>query len=543
MDHQRVDSIANEYSEFVRLESHWVEHGSGPAAFHPHQHALEQLVESNMGEEITAYAQHIIDSPDESFENIVARDLSESSSFRLLQGAVQNFYEALVEEHTGSGDNNAPNKKPKIPETPHAAPTSFSLFDMLDQQKEAFVFPPRITATMVIDAHQGEAEETPNFRNDPRKTDEYKQRKSALELLEEADDIEDLSPDPQSWEQIRQILYGGLNSSIQDKNSVREQSRFLKVHESLLDVCRRGNGVASNRTYCWDLAQNLVGSILSFSSGFIEKLDQLEKDVSSLRQYMDFYWDTVKCLLASLSHLALDYITSCVGEEREIERMMLGICFMLTHDVAACTTASIDPLAEWFEVWARFAPPKRMLSIVQCSGLGGIVLQRCYQRGKCTSAKKLENALNKCNDNGEYTSLDDVERAIFLQSLSILRVVLHSCGSSPSVVTTISQQLAILGNSPNVNTTQYSISSFLTANGVGSLESVHELLNQTECDSKILSKNDFEELPTAIEVTFKAFHDTLAANELKLTPNVEWICKSSLEIYSELKNETQQHSE
>jgi hypothetical protein len=301
--------------------------------------------------------------------------------------------------------------------------------------------------------------------------------------------------------------------------------------------------VASNKTQCWDLAQNLVGSILSFSKGFVEKLDEFEKDVPCLRQYMDFYWDTVQCLLTSLSHLALDSITSCVGDESEIERMMLGICFMLTHDVAACTTASMEPLAGWFEVWARFVPPKRMLSIVQCSGLGGIVLQRCYQRGKSTSAKKLVNALKKCTDNGEYTSSDDLERDIFLQSLSILRVVLYSCGSSLSVVSTISQQLAIVGNSAKVNMTEYSISSLLTANGVACRDSVHDLLNRTECNNKMLAKDTFEELPTAIEVLFKVFHDTLAANEFKVTPQVEWICKSSLEIYSELKNQSQKHSE
>jgi len=51
----------------------------------------------------------------------------------------------------------------------------------------------------------------------------------------------------------------------------------------------------------------------------------------------------------------------CVGNEAEIERMLLGPGTILPHDWATCITAMImDPtLVGSFELWSRFVEPGR----------------------------------------------------------------------------------------------------------------------------------------------------------------------------------------
>ena len=110
-------------------------------------------------------------------------------------------------------------KKAKVPDVAApspspapAPPTSFSLFDMLDAQKGAFALPPRIMAYHIIEANECEQNNGTTQNNDDGK--------STLELLEKADDVEDLSPDPESWEEVRQILYNGL-ISISNNNTIQ----------------------------------------------------------------------------------------------------------------------------------------------------------------------------------------------------------------------------------------------------------------------------------------------------------------------------------
>lgn len=511
MNEKAAQSTANELAEFTRLEPTQSNNGSTSPTIHTQ--AIEQLVESSMGREITAAAQSL-----ESFEE-VARGLMESSLFQSLQISVRECNASLSQEGNSSSESN---KRSTTPEQSNAAPTSFSLFDLLDQQKGAFALPPRITADMVIDAYQRETGEASN--EDGQMSDDN--NKSCLDLLEKADDMEDLSPDPQTWEQIRRILYQGLNSSTIDKKSVERQCKYLKVHKSLLDICRRGNRGANNKMQCWDLAQNLVGTILSMSLDFVKNL---ENGSLHTHRYMNFYWDTMQCLLATLSDLALDYITSCVGDERQVERMVLGLCLVLANDSAACVTAALEPLAGWLEVWARFVPPKRMLNIVQCSGLGGVILQRCYQSGASATVTLIANALNSNGEEGK--TVHDIKQVCFLQSLSILRTILYQCGASSSIVTTISLQFANLSNS---STTDNVISSFLTSNGVECIDKVDVLLNQSDRDTKIVLKLTASKLSEDVNVVFEPFHNLLSQKEVDST--IGWICNSSLEIFSGLTN-------
>ena len=493
-----------ELVEFIRLESSGPKDGESSSILH--QYAIEQLVESALGAEIDAAANSDIASSVDSFEYAVC-SLAESTSFRFLQEAVQQCNTSLSEEDT-SGTSNDSNKKPKTPDATKAKPTSFSLFDMLDQQKGGFVLPPRITAYKVIEAHQREKDGVFDGNTDC---------KSSLELLEKADDIEDLNPDPESWEEeVRQILYNGL---VDLNKSTDTQARYLKMHKTLIDICQPGNGASNNKAQCWDLVQNLVGFILTQSCDFMRKSHEVEPD-SAIKQRMDLYWDTIQLLLASMEHLALDYITSCVGDERQIERMVLGLCLILADDTAASTLSALDPLAGWFEVWARFVPPRRMMTIIKCSGLGGTVLQRCQQLGASDPTKKLAGALQRCK---KSTTLRNVEHAQHLQSLSILRTALYQCGPSDgAAAAAIAQQ----------SYEKSLLSACLTSAGVACTERVQELLDQAEVE---FDKHDPQMLRKALELVFQPFQNALSSKELYEDPHVQWLCTSSLELYHKLK--------
>ena len=60
--------------------------------------------------------------------------------------------------------------------------------------------------------------------------------------------------------------------------------------------------------------------------------------------------NTTRPLLETLPYLAEDHVVLCVGNEDEIERMLLGTCTILLHDWTTCITAMMDPMmAGWFE--------------------------------------------------------------------------------------------------------------------------------------------------------------------------------------------------
>jgi hypothetical protein len=266
-----------------------------------------------------------------------------------------------------------------------------------------------------------------------------------------------------------------------------------------MDICQRGNQI-SNKSQCWDLAHNLASFILLQANDFAEETGMSDRNL---------YRHAIHQLLNSLQHMALDYITSCVGDETQIERMVTTLCFILTMDTAACITADIDPLAAWFEVWAHFVTPKRMLTIIQCTGLGCAILQRCQQR--------------------------DVKRADFLQSLSVLRTILHQCEINVATISTLVQST----NSGNSFSSRENsvLSTLLTSNEVSCKERVREHLNRIEKEVQLkLSQHSVELSPDDVNLVFQPFQDALASNSLSEVPHVKWLCVSSLELYDEFMN-------
>ena len=120
-----MESIGNDLVEFIKLEK-----SSPRLEVGISKHDIEQLVESNMGRELTASAHEINDSNKDILNETVSC-LSQSSSFQLVHGAMQHCHLSLRD---GNDTMDYSNKTPKTSDPPKAAPTSFSLFDMLDQQ-------------------------------------------------------------------------------------------------------------------------------------------------------------------------------------------------------------------------------------------------------------------------------------------------------------------------------------------------------------------------------------------------------------------------
>ncbi len=498
-----------------------------------------------MGDEITATSQRIVGSSrGDHLEEVNA--MLRSQPFRMLERVVQDCSAQITSlssadaegEREPSSSNTKKSKKPEAPTK--SAPTSFSLFDMMDAQKGAFVVPPRITANHVIEAYKREMRE---FRGKEDVTtmqadrNEFFERDindsssldnlNSLELLEKAGDMEDLSPDPDTWEEIRQILYFGLISPDSNVGSNADrQSRFLEVHESLHCRFRRDNGGMMYNPQLWDLAQNLVGFILSFSQQFPNGDDASDVGVAVSRQTLNLYWDAMHSFLDVLSRLALGYITSSVGNEREIERMVMGMSLILTSDFDASILAAMEPMAGWFEVWCRFIRPNKLVTIVQATGLGGAVLSRCNSLGSNLSSRKIVEMLD--NSVGDSPSLVDVQHCNFLQSLSVLRTILFHCGGSPAIVSTIHRQsVSTTSDSAGGSSAQ---SFFLKPSGVASTDDVQAFLRQQE--EQTTPKKD----PTAVACVMKPFHDVLAVKEENgdtVDCALENLCEQAISLFQD----------
>jgi hypothetical protein len=216
-------------------------------------------------------------------------------------------------------------------------------------QPTSFAFPPRITADHVIEAHRRHIEDN----LDPRCDDV----ESAIALLEKADDIEDLSPDPEIWEELRMILYYGLTQSLDIENV----TRYQRVHEVLHKMCL---GNAAMTVQLWDTVWNLIESILFLSRRLFEK-DGLSDSSKDLCQ------GVMQSILNVLSCTASNYIFSGVGREREIEATIMGMCEMLSDDFTAIIWGKMEPYAGTFEIWSRLVDPDRFASIIYASELGG----------------------------------------------------------------------------------------------------------------------------------------------------------------------------
>lgn len=270
--------------------------------------------------------------------------------------------------------------------------TSFSLFDMMDSSSSSsFAFPTRITADKVIEAHRRSSIENNTIDHNSCNDDV----ESAISLLEKADDIEDLSPDPEIWEEIRLILYYGLTQS----PDIKDVTRYITVHVMLHKLCL-GNGTMT--VQLWDLVWNLIESILFLSRRLYAEKDGLVSDSSK-----DLCQDILQSILNVLSCTQSDYIFSGVGREREIETTILGMCNMLSDDYTASIWAKMEPYVGTFEIWSRFVDPDRLASIIYASELGGMAMQRC----------------ERCLGNKGCIKTDEN----FIQSLSILRTIVFRC--------------------------------------------------------------------------------------------------------------------
>jgi hypothetical protein len=473
----------NNLAEYLNFES---SRRSPQSSADISRQAIHQLLESKLGAEMTLCAQRLAKNNDDGRRT--SPRCSSSLSSLLLEEKVaelmdlpayRQHVEAQIQEcplsllfpskqqltvsEKSTVDSSTATIAKKKSAAAASSSTSFSLFDLMDSQKGVWfsTLPPRIMAQQVIDAQQQQQNQLQSDRN---------HNKSVLELLEQAEDMEDLSPDIDSWEKIRSILYRGLimtNGNNNDETIPEEERRrYFKVHKSLFDKCLRcsnGGGVMF-RSQSWALTFNIVGSILSFSNNIFDNAKKTD---------LDLYWDSCHHLLSSLSHLAKDYITSCVGNEKNIEKMILGLSLILCLDFPACVLAMMDSMAGWFEVWTRFVAPKSLLTIVRASGLGETVLRRCECRGGNESSKRLCELLHLRKDDsgcGEsMQKLEDVENSTLLQSLSILRVILLRGNITSS---------ERMGSVFASNVTM-SFTSFLVVDGTLSSEEVQTVLAKT----------------------------------------------------------------
>ena len=583
------NAIAAEVEEFIRFES---SRNNGTWAFPAKnddnsthcrrdiitKHILEQLVESMLGDVIESASQQL-DSTGS--DEVAFRDalnaLTSSQPFQQLEDAVRNcsFPSTSALESPSLGekgvndDAELASKKQKTLEST-SAPTSFSLFDLMDSQKCAFAIPPRITAYQIIEAHKRDLDETrvlqSSNKNDSASYDEnfggnneisQHDKSTALELLEKADDVEDLSPDPDTWKEIRRILYNGLIKFPSDGGSVEEQFRFLGVHKSLHDKCKRSNGGMMFTSQLWGLAQNIASALLIFSEKshdeFFSGDEQPNSSVDNCS--LDLYWDIVQHFLDTLTHLASDYIFSCVGNEKEIEKMILGITMNLGDHLTSCIMAMIDPMAGWFEVWARFISPAKLLAFVRATGLGCTLLRRLekIQSGRSNSSQRIVELLNKMSGNTNadhsrirlYGDQDDLEHCHFVQSISILRTIIFQCGGSLAVVSAIYLQ-TVDGSMPPTPYYQQNNhwcgkvnSAYCSVICLFSMDDVQDLLKKVEESSELFdSQRLVEKHPDAIHHILKPFKHVLRLKESD--PNLldfplEMLCSQSIQLLQAMK--------
>jgi len=437
-------------------------------------------------------------------------------SIRLLQDAVEECSKIVIvdcnyKDTTGDDTTSCSSKKVKSTsedDTPSkaSAPTSFSLFDMMDAQKGAFSLPPRVMAYQVLETYEREQKSGKSIEDG---------KSTTLELLEKADDMEDLSPDSESWEEIRTILYNGL---INISNNIDEASRYLEVHISLHEKCRNNNALISQ---LWGLAQNMIGSLLHFSNQLEEGKTGIPSN-SSTNHTMDLCWDITQAILNVLSKMAIDYVMSAVGNELEIERMVLGICLILSNDYLACIMGMIEPMSGFLEVWSRFVDPNKFMAIIQVSGLGGIVLRRCESLGKNDSSETIYKMIQstESNSSDDNRLIADIEHSNFLQSLSILRTILFRCGGSHEVVSLVHDQFT--------SDITASCKSFVSDKGVVSTEDVQAILKKTVTeaneDKHLEASFTYDDMKA---VVLKPFHSMI---KMKKDKDLELLCTQTIQL-------------
>ncbi|KAL7433015.1 hypothetical protein ACHAXH_004103, partial [Discostella pseudostelligera] len=314
--------------------------------------------------------------------------------------------------------------------------------------------------------------------------------------------------------------FSSSSSSSKSNAGIDEAARYLRVHENLFEKCR-GNDIL--KVQLWGLAQNIVGTILAQCAHF----GDASSSVLVLKQTLDYCWETIHSLLNSLSHLAVDYVISSIGNEWEIERMFLGLCMLLSNDFASCILGTMEPMAGYFEVWARFVHPDRFIAIIHASGLGGAILRRCESLGKSAASEIIWNTIQPT----DATSLDDVEHCNYLQSLSILRTILFRCDGSPQIMSLIHHQFSATTNSEVSN--YCLLSSFLGDQGIASPRDVQALITQAEEEWK-QQWNQMEHIGNNDEIQsalLKPFRDVLQVNESNagvVDTNLQLLCSQAI---------------
>ena len=539
-DAKTTPNAANELTAFIRHESTSVDNHRCDEAIR--RHALEQLVEARLGGDMTSTAHQLIAADilanDNNGWSNAANRLAETSAFQLVQSIVEECSLKLGPSEMSGHDNEVmASKKAKIPAeaeesaAPAPAPKSFSLFDMLDSQKTGggggSIFaslPPRIMAYQVIEAREHEKKQNSasgaNAVGDTSMTTADGEQKKALELLEKADDMEDLSPDPDSWEEIRTIMYEGLTNS---RGKDNDQFRYLKVHKSLFEKCQGNNAC---KTQLWGLAQNLVGSILALSNQKIEQQSGCEGEsgITPLRHTMDLCWDVSQTLLSNiLPQLAMEHVVSCVGSEREIERMLLGLCMILSNDFSSCILGMMEPFAGWFEVWIRFVDPKTFAKIVHASHLGEVMLRRCETLGRNSSSAMIGEMVAELNTG-------DIEHCIFLQSLSTLRSILFRCSGSTEIVTLLHRQFTS-GTKGSAD-----FGSFLLPDGFASIDDVQNLLKGIE-QKQINDATQISSISDAVNSVLKPFRVVTAMKEInpgQVGNEFDVMCTQTIDLIQDL---------
>ncbi|KAL7541477.1 hypothetical protein ACHAWF_006939 [Thalassiosira exigua] len=420
--------------------------------------ALERLVEDRMGGELTA----AVRGRGEGALEEAAEELAGTPAFRSLrddaEGCARRLREASSSssppavEDEGEGEGSA---TPEPPLKKKPAPTSFSLFDLLDSRGGGFALPPRVTAEKILEARRREKSDAGGDGGGGE---------SALELLEKADDAEDLSPDPESWDEVRAILYEGLTSSASPSSSGSdERARYLTVHASLFERCLK-NPVCAPQS--WGLAADAIGAALRLSARLVDGVDS-----PSDPKVAEFCWDLLRSVLDELSLLATDHAKSCVGNEREVDRVLLGLCLLLSDDFLSSVLGMAEPYAGTFEVWSRLVDPARFVVIVRASGLGEAASRRSRLPRGAPSGETAWEMARCVADVESRPSLDDVEHCAFLQSLSISRTVLFRCGGSPEAVRLLSVRGAKVPDQR-----KKTLSPFLSSRGVVDPDAVEAIL-------------------------------------------------------------------
>ncbi len=552
----------DEFLKYIRHESSGSSSSSNNAAAVAHRrdiiirrHALEQLIEATIGADVSAAATTAAAvaerggrKEDNDDFSMVVRQIMNSTVFCQTRYALRNI--CFVDQQISSspsttttvtvdGLDSSSKKAKQFPRDAFAAaaistptktktistsslfpPTSFSLFALLDSQGGAGgeVFPPRIMASQIINTSRRESESNappPTITNDTDST-------TLLELFEKAEDMEDLSPDADSWEEIRTILFIGLSRRTGEGND--DAARYLRVHETLFEKCRGNDAL---KIQFWGLVQNIVGSILA---NCIEFGDYESSSAVVSKQNLDNCWDALHSLLDVVSHMAVDYVMSSVGNELEIERMLVGLCMILSNNYSACILGMMEPIAGSFEVWSRFVDPDRFIAIVYASGLVGVLLRRCDCLGKSAASEIIWKTIQPC----DTTSLNEIEHCNHLQSLSILRTILFRCDGSPQILSLIHDQFTTLCNSDGSKNSILSL--FVCAQGVASPRDTQTILSQAQERWKLQWKQTKQsEIYGKMQPVLKPFRQVLQLNESNsgfVDSDAHLLCKQIIEMVS-----------